>query len=72
VSGPPAKPADVRRRRNVPAAAEWVDLPELDGPVLPELPARRGEREWHVETLKMWDGWRRDRATTQYTPADVA
>jgi hypothetical protein len=36
--GPPPKDARARRRRNVPAAGEWVDLYPLDEPVLPALP----------------------------------
>jgi hypothetical protein len=70
MSGPAPKPAHLRRRRNTPAGGEWVDLPELEGPVLPELPELPGGN-WSQYTLRMWAAWRADPVTSQYTPADV-
>jgi hypothetical protein len=67
MSGPAPKPAELRRRRNAPAGGEWVDLPELETPVLPPLPAG----DWSEHSIAMWDAWRADRATSQYTPADI-
>jgi hypothetical protein len=69
MSGPAPKPASQRRRRNVPAGGEWVELPAtVEKPILPPLP--RGK--WSARTRQTWDAWRRDPATTQYTSADVA
>jgi hypothetical protein len=67
MSGRAPKPAELRRRRNAPAGGEWVDLPELEGPVLPPLP----HGDWSEYSRAMWDGWRADRATSHYTPADI-
>jgi hypothetical protein len=67
MSGPAPKPAHLRRRRNTPAGGEWVDLPELEGPVLPELP----EGNWSEHSVAMWEAWRADRATSQFSSADV-
>jgi hypothetical protein len=71
--GPAPKPKDQRRRRNAPARGEWVDLPPVDEPVLPELPKRpRGTGRWHPRTVALWEAWRQDPATTQFGPAEVA
>jgi hypothetical protein len=67
MSGPAPKPAHLRRRRNAPAGGDWVDLLELEAPVLPALP----EGDWSEYSIAMWDAWRADRATSQYTPADI-
>jgi hypothetical protein len=67
--GPAPKDKAARRRRNVPAGGEWVDLPELERPVLPPLPDR--EPDWSEHSRSMWESWREDRATSQYTPADA-
>jgi hypothetical protein len=69
MSGPAPKRPSERRRRNAPAGGEWVELPAtVEKPILPSLP--RGK--WSARTRQTWDAWRRDPATTQYTPADVA
>ncbi len=63
-------PAEKRRRRNEPARGEWVDLPPLEGPILPELPEIEGG--WRIDTLAAWEAWRSDPVTSQYSPADIA
>jgi hypothetical protein len=71
--GPAPKPKDQRRNRSVPQRGEWVDLPAVVEPVLPELPKRpRGLGRWSPRTVAAWDAWRMDPATTQYGPAEVA
>lgn len=56
-----------RQRRNEPARGEWVDLPPLDAPVLDTLPPG----EWREETREVWESWRNDPVTSQWTPADI-
>jgi hypothetical protein len=59
-----------RRRYNQPARGEWVDLPPLQEPVLPAYPP-----EWTGEQViprYVWDLWRQDPVTSQWTPADIA
>lgn len=71
--GPPPKPKDQRRNRGAPARGEWIDLPAVDEPILPDLPKRpRGTGRWHARTIAAWAAWRLDPATTQYGPAEVA
>lgn len=66
----PADPA-TRRRRNEPTRGEWVDLPPLEKPVLPELAA--GEDDpFPPETRAAWEAWRSDPVTAQYSAADIA
>jgi hypothetical protein len=70
--GPAPKPSEQRRRRNKPERGEWVELPSLEKPILPELPKRgRGEGRWHPRTVAAWAAWRDDPATTQYGPAEI-
>lgn len=61
-------PAESRRRSNVPARGEWVDLPPLEAPVLEELAGG----EWSVEALELWAAWRADPVTAEWSVADVA
>ncbi len=63
--GAAPKPAGQRRRRNEPMRGEWVDLEPLKKPVLP-----RYEKSWQVKDW-MWEGWRKDPVTSQYTDADL-
>ena len=56
-----------RQRRNDPTRGEWVDLPPLERPILPELPAG----EWSERTQTAWAAWRKDPVTGQYSDADV-
>lgn len=62
-------PAETRRRRNEPARGEWVDLEPLEVPVLPELP---DAGELPVWSVSLWDAWRSDPVTAQWSPGDVA
>lgn len=64
--GPPPKDPGQRRRRNAPARGEWVDLEPLVEAVLPEW-----DSSWTCPR-ELWDAWRADPVTGQYTPADVA
>lgn len=72
--GAPAKDPGARRRYNQPARGEWVELPELDEFVLPAYPMA-----WYAPQIKpfsiakwMWDLWRSDPVTSQWSPADLA
>jgi hypothetical protein len=68
--GAAPKPADQRRRRNEPARGEWVDLEPLAKPVLPALGARKGG--WSAHSRMMWDAWRKDPVSAQWSPSDLA
>ena len=68
--GPPPKGPEHRRRRNVPAGGEWVDLHPLDEPVLQPLP-RREKGAWSARARETWETWRGDPATAQWTAADT-
>ena len=71
--GPAPKDPGVRRNRHDPRRGEWIDLPALDEPILPDLPRRaKGAGAWSARTKAMWSGWRQDRATTQYGPGTIA
>lgn len=66
-------PKETRRRRNVPARGEWVDLAPLEAPVLQELPEPLfADEVWRPETVAMWESWRQDPVTALWSPADVA
>jgi hypothetical protein len=68
--GAAAKQPGQRRRYNQPLRGEWVDLPPLSEPVLPVYPA-----QWVGEQViprYVWDLWRQDPVTSQWTPADLA
>lgn len=71
MAGTGPAPAETRRRRNEPARGEWVDLPPLEAPVLPELP-ELAEGEWSERSRSTWAAWRSDPVTAQWSPADVA
>lgn len=72
MAGQGPAPAEKRRRRNIPARGEWVDLPPLTKPILPTLP-RRAKRAggWSARTRSAWKAWRTDPVTTQYGPAEI-
>jgi hypothetical protein len=72
-NGPaPADPGQ-RRRRNAPTRGEWIELPPLEKPVLPALPKRaRGEGAWPPITRAVWNAWRRDPVTAQWSVSDIA
>jgi hypothetical protein len=74
VAGAPLKHPEVRRNNHAPVKGEWVDLPVLTEPVLPAYPT-----VWYTRAIKpfvvpkwMWDLWRTDAVTTQWSPADIA
>lgn len=72
-SGPAPKLPDERRNRTPPSRGEWVDLEPLETPILPELPRRsKGEGPWPATTRAVWEAWRADPVTSQYTVADIA
>ena len=56
-----------RQRHGAPTRGEWIDLPYLENPVLPELPAG----DWSQRTRDAWDSWRKDSVTSQYSRADI-
>lgn len=71
-------PAENRRRRNEPARGDWVDLEPLTKPVLPKLPRNTPYRDedgklipWPARTKTVWESWRSDPVTGQYSPADI-
>jgi hypothetical protein len=72
--GPVPKDPAARRNRTPSARGEWVDLPPLERPVLPELApsaSARGRR-WSPRTVAAWNAWRQDPATGQFGPAEIA
>lgn len=72
MAGQGPAPAENRRRRNTPERGEWVDLPELDKPILPSLPQRaKGTGSWSPRSKQAWAAWRADSVTTQYSVADI-
>jgi hypothetical protein len=63
-----------RINRVPPHRGEWVDLPPLQRPVLEPYPAhwfRRGIREFAIPKW-IWDLWRTDPVTSQWSPGDIA
>lgn len=70
--GPAPKDPAQRRRRNEPARGEWIDLPELEKPVLPTLPRRGARGGWSARTRTAWAQWRRDPATAMFGPSEIA
>lgn len=73
--GPAPKEAG-RRRRNEPTRGDWVDLPPIEAPVLPELPRLVNDMdeplEWRAATVATWAAWRSDPVSAQWSPSDVA
>jgi hypothetical protein len=47
-----------------------MDLEPLEKPVLPPIGPREGG--WSPETKAMWDAWRQDPVSAQWSPSDVA
>jgi hypothetical protein len=63
-----------QRINRVKPVSEWVDLQPLDEPVLPAYPMawyRREARIWAMPKW-IWDLWRSDPVTSQWSPADLA
>jgi hypothetical protein len=70
----PAKDPGARRRYNQPARGEWTDLVPLSEPVLPAYPIdwyRRDQQPFVVPKF-MWDAWRSDPVTSQWSSSDAA
>lgn len=65
--GPAPKDPNARRNKTAPQAGEWITLPPLDHPVLPELPVH----DWSDRTRNAWAAWRSDPVTSQFGPADI-
>lgn len=64
--GPAPKPGS--RTRHRPQRGEWVDLAPLEEPLLEPLPAG----DWSAESVELWEAWRRDPVSAQWSPADRA
>jgi hypothetical protein len=71
VAGRGPAPKQGRRRRNAPLRGDWVDLAPLEQPVLGELPELPGE-VWREPTVAVWEAWRSDPVSAQWSAADVA
>jgi hypothetical protein len=72
--GLPMKDPAKRINRVKPALGEWVDLAPLEKPVLVPYPTawfRKGTREYAVPKW-IWDLWRQDPVTSQWSPGDQA
>lgn len=72
--GAPLKDPAQRVNHIAPSRGEWVDLAPLDKPLLAPYPAawyRRDARAWAIP-LWIWDLWRKDPVTSQWSPADHA
>lgn len=68
---PGPAPKEERRRRNVPARGEWVDIPAKNpDPAAPEMP-RPPKEGWSDLTKQAWASWWADGAATMWTPADL-
>lgn len=70
-SGPAAKDSGARRRSLPPARGEWLDLPPVKHEI-PKLPPRgRARGRWSARTKRAWNRWWTDRASTQWSEADL-
>jgi len=69
MAGRGAAPKDPSQRRNrtPPMRGEWVDLEPLDAPIL--APADPG---WSEHVTELWNAWRSDPVTSQYSESDRA
>lgn len=70
----PLKAPDARRNNHAPRGGEWVELEPLEAPVLPAYPI-----DWYRRDLQgivvpkyIWDAWRADPVSSQYSTSDVA
>lgn len=61
-------PQQNRQRRNAPARGEWIDLPELRAPAIPDL---TGD-DWTHHAKATWLAWQQDRSTSQWGPSEIA
>lgn len=69
----PLKAPEARVNRVKPVS-EWVDLQPLEEPVLEPYPAawKRRDRRAFAVPQWIWDFWRRDPVTSQWSPGDHA
>jgi hypothetical protein len=70
----PLKDPAVRINRVPPARGEWIDLAPLQKPILDPYPVawfRRDVRDAAIHKW-MWDLWREDPVTSQWSPGDHA
>jgi hypothetical protein len=65
---PALKPPEERRNRTPPHQGEWITLPPAEGfePVIPPY-----KRSFEIEKW-MWDLWRADPVTSQWSSADLS
>lgn len=68
---PMKSPAD-RRNRVAPHRGEWVDLKPLEAPVLEPYPAAWSRRGAGAIPRWLWEIWRTDPVTSQWSPGDRA
>src|SRR5882672_3647542 len=67
MTGRPLKAPEQRRNRTRPGLGEWIELPNEFETVLPAA-----KPSWSPRVKRLWNGWRADSLTSQYTAADVA
>lgn len=67
MSGNGPAPKRNRQRHGTPLRGDWIDLPEVRAPLLPDV-----EGEWGHHATATWLAWQQDRATTQWGPAEIA
>lgn len=65
--GPAPKALEQRRNHHDPLRGEWIDVPPLDGPVLPALP----DEQWSARTLRAWESWSADPVTALYGASEI-
>jgi hypothetical protein len=70
----PLKAPDARRNNHAPRQGEWVELKPLSEPVMPAYPI-----DWYRRDVKpfvvpkyIWDAWRADPVTSQWSSSDIA
>jgi len=70
-NGPPPKDPEKRRRRNADPIGRTVLEADgrVRGPKLPEDAAPLG-MDWHPQTVKWWEHWRRSAMAQQFLPTD--
>lgn len=63
-----------QRINRVKPVSEWVDLEPLDEPILPPYPMHWYRAELRLQAVPkwMWDLWRMDPVTSQWSPGDLA
>ena len=73
MAGTGPAPAESRRRRNVPARGDWVDLKPLTRCYLPDLPPVTDAGDpWREATKLAWAAWQKDPVTQMWSEADIS